>query len=775
MNPVQAVPAPPVAAEHLLRRAELIKHAWAKGAVPDTHAAVTGEPDLLGDKSLVLDLAYEEYCQRQEAGEDLDPEEFCDRFSAYRTSLKHLLAAHQFLEGQGALLAPPLPKWPEPGRCLGDFTLLRELGRGAFARVFLATESSAGGRFVAVKLTHEGTAEAGTLGPLSHPNIVQVLSARPQPGPDGFAVVCMPYQGGATLNDLLDHAFPTPNASPPTRARVVMEAIRATVRPGDPILDSGPVSSVLEHGTYVAALRHLARQMAEGLAFLHRRKIYHRDLKPSNVLLSAAGRPLLLDFNLCAIEHYTAPRLGGTLPYMAPEQLRAVAPGATAVEPPDGRADLFALGVILYELLTGKHPFGPLPLNRPPAEMIGWLQQRHRLGFRPLREVNGQADRPLARLIQRCLTLDRANRPETAREVADELKRQETRAGRRRLLIGLGGGLLFGGAALAGVTSLAKPLPPLGKEPQLLFEEGRTAFNAGDYRDAEKHFAKAVEADDGSALYWFALGRARMKQSLEAPEKEAKTKANEALSAFKEAHQRDPQGACEACLAYCSARMSSHNSAILRCNEAVKARFRTAALMNNLGFSRLQIGIIPEAIQDLNDALDLNPGLRAARYNRALAFLQLREGTMQSWGPGFPGQALEDIRLAMLTNPVTAELAYHAGCIHARAAQDVQDLLTVGLPPNHLGDFAGTYALVRVLRDGNAAACAPAKLQDQALGYLRQAVALGRDAARFADDPVLKPVLGSHPDFQALLLAELGPEGPQRELRLVDPLADLFN
>jgi serine/threonine protein kinase len=757
MNSAHTAPAPPDLADPLRRRVDRIKHCWSKGVAPDTRAALAAEPDLRGNKSVVLDLAYEEYCLRLEAGEELDPEAFCNRFHAFRTSLKRLLEAHQFLAGQGPLLAVPLPEWPEPGQCVGDFTLVRELGRGAFARVFLATESSAGGRFVAVKLTREGTAEAAMLGPLSHPNIVPVLSARPEPGADGFAVVCMPYLGSATLNDLLDHAFPNADARPPTRARVVMEAIRATVRPGDPVPDAGPVPPVLESGTYVAAIQYQARQMAEGLAFLHGRQIYHHDLKPSNVLLSGSGRPLLLDFNLCANERYGTPRLGGTLPYMAPEQLLAVAPGVTVAGSPDGRADLFALGVILYELLTGKHPFGPVPLNGAPAEMIGWFQQRHRLGFRPLRELNRQADRPLARLVQCCLALDPAHRPASARAVADELKRQEAQVGRRRLLIGLGG-LLFGGIALAGVGYAVQPPPP--------FEQGQAAFDAGDYPRAEKCFAKAVDADDGSARNWFALGRARMKQSLEAPETEATTKANEALSAFKEAHKRDPRGACDACLAYCIARIKSHTSAIQRCVAAVKANFRTAGLLNNLGFSHLQNSQIEEALLDLDEALSLDPGLRAARYNRALALLN-RRVALRSWCAGFPGQALEDIRLAVRTDPVTAELAYLAGCIHAQAALDVQSLQALAPP--------GSYALGSVRGESNATVDTPAQLQDQALAYLRRAVALGRSPAGINDDPVFKPALGSRSDFQSLVKAEPGPAVPQRELRLADPLSGLFD
>src|SRR5262249_52007790 len=82
----QATAGPPASAVSSLRRqAAAIKHAWARGSEPDACAALRQHPDLLGDKSLVLDLAYEEYCLRHEAGRPPDPEVFCDRFPAYRT------------------------------------------------------------------------------------------------------------------------------------------------------------------------------------------------------------------------------------------------------------------------------------------------------------------------------------------------------------------------------------------------------------------------------------------------------------------------------------------------------------------------------------------------------------------------------------------------------------------------------------------------------------------------------------------------------------------
>src|SRR5262249_11565478 len=134
--------------------ASAIKDSWCRGADPDAAAALALRPELWDDKSVVLDLAYEEYCLRADAGTAPDPDSFCARFPPYRSSLHRLLAAHQFLAANSELLGPaPAAQWPEPGERWGDFALARELGRGAFARVYLAAEASAGDRPVALKLS----------------------------------------------------------------------------------------------------------------------------------------------------------------------------------------------------------------------------------------------------------------------------------------------------------------------------------------------------------------------------------------------------------------------------------------------------------------------------------------------------------------------------------------------------------------------------------------------------------------------------------------------
>ena len=175
----------------------------------------------------------------------------------------------------------------------------------------------------------------------------------------------------------------------------------------------------------------IVARLAEGLDHAHSRGLLHRDLKPANILLAADGTPMLLDFNLAAVSQPPPAEgqigramLGGTLPYMAPEHLDAFDPrGTTPADAVDERADIYALGLILFELLTGAHPF-PTPAPTPgsaPTDII-----------RPMIEARRQPPSPRARcpqvpwsldaLVNKCLAFDPAAdtpAPATSRRTCD--------------------------------------------------------------------------------------------------------------------------------------------------------------------------------------------------------------------------------------------------------------------------------------------------------------------------------------------------------------------
>src|SRR4051794_24512418 len=159
-----------------------MKGLWLKGEPADALTVLSRYPKFKSDKDLLLDLAYEEYLLRRQTPQPPDPEEFCARFPALKGPLRRRIDAARQLAPTTVLPAElPPERWPEAQDSFLGFTLLRELGRGAFARVYLATEPALGHRRVAVKVSRQGGPEARTLGRISHPNIVPVHSVQEEP------------------------------------------------------------------------------------------------------------------------------------------------------------------------------------------------------------------------------------------------------------------------------------------------------------------------------------------------------------------------------------------------------------------------------------------------------------------------------------------------------------------------------------------------------------------------------------------------------------------
>ncbi|MCA1686885.1 MAG: serine/threonine protein kinase, partial [Planctomycetia bacterium] len=281
-------------------------------------------------------------------------------------------------------------------------------------------------------------------------NVVPVYSVHRR-GP--LQAVCMPYLGATTLADTL--ADLRSQATMPDTGAGLLDSLHARKGravgssdvPGDATTDSvpsgpGPAPEVtpglagapstsrtnpqaerLRGLGYVPAVLWLVARVADGLAHAHERGILHRDLKPANILFGDDGEPLLLDFNLAADTkvrvHASAALVGGTLPYMAPEHLGAYRDGSTSA---DARSDLYSLGVILYELLTGRHPF---PVRRGAVDDVLPAMVADRLGPVPdARRANPSVSPAVASIVARCLAPDPARRYQSARELQDDLRRQ---------------------------------------------------------------------------------------------------------------------------------------------------------------------------------------------------------------------------------------------------------------------------------------------------------------------------------------------------------------
>lgn len=232
-----------------------------------------------------------------------------------------------------------------PPEQLGEFRLLRPLGRGGMGVVHLARQESLD-RLVALKLVHPELLyfpgarerfrrEVETVARLQHPGIVPIYTVGEAHGVPYFA---MEYVQGITLAD----AIADLQDRQPGDLRGA-DFATAIARRTQLEVEAAPFA-----GSWLDVCSRLLVQTAAAVQHAHERGVLHRDLKPSNAMVTPAGRALLLDFGLAAASGAdTLTRSGatiGTLAYMAPEQVRG--------ESLDARCDVYALGAILYELLT---------------------------------------------------------------------------------------------------------------------------------------------------------------------------------------------------------------------------------------------------------------------------------------------------------------------------------------------------------------------------------------------------------------------------------------
>jgi len=353
---------------------------------------------------------------------------------------------------------------------LGHYRIAEKIGAGGMGEVYRAHDEHLA-RDVAIKVLPAGTLsdqsarrhfrkEALALSKLNHPGIATIYDFDTQNGVD-FLV--MEYIPGITLNEKL-------------AGRALTE------------------KEVIALGT----------QLAEGLAAAHSEGVVHRDLKPGNLRVTGDGRLKILDFGLAKLELPVIPgaatesltdsqATAGTLPYMAPEQLLG--------EEVDARTDIHAAGAVLYEMATGKRPFGKLEH----AQLITAILRQ---APPSPSQLNPQMSAELERLIGKCLEKEPENRYQSAKELAVDLRRLGTPSTvtaswrvvkkprstvGRKVLLGLTGLLalaavllalnlngwrerLFGMHAGARIHSLAVlPLVNLSRDPeQEYFADGMT-------------------------------------------------------------------------------------------------------------------------------------------------------------------------------------------------------------------------------------------------------------------------------------------------------------
>jgi|GEM_PF-151894 len=413
-NTTLAQPSPADRLEQIIAVCDRFEAAWRAGQQPRIEDYLAGNPEL--DRSeLLRHLLGVELDLAREAGRTPNPAEYQARFPGLEEQIRSVFGeglndpagvfqAHprpatkdqplrrpvsvqvmdQNKEPDKPLTPPTLiPNEPFPfpsgdPKQIGRYRVIRLLGRGGFGRVYLAHDdeldrpvaikSPNPERILSPKDLESYLQEAKTLAKLEHPNIVPVFDVGRTD--DGLCYIVSKFLEGSDL-----------------AAKILLE------RPG------------------FREATELVATVAEALHYAHTRGLVHRDIKPANILIDASGKPCVADFGLALRDEDFGKGggLAGTPAYMSPEQARGEGHRV------DGRSDIFSLGAVLYELLSGKRPFrGDTHLE--------FMEQISTTEPRPPRQIDDTIPKELERICQKALSKRASERYSTAKDMAEDLR-----------------------------------------------------------------------------------------------------------------------------------------------------------------------------------------------------------------------------------------------------------------------------------------------------------------------------------------------------------------
>jgi serine/threonine protein kinase len=410
----------------------------------------------------VLDELIEEFAVRRQTGSGISPEAFIAEHPEQAEALQEILPVMQVLADLnhpashgGETGGRPRPPEAPLGQ-LGDFQLVRQIGRGGMGIVYEAQQISLGRRVALKVLPFAGALDAKQLrrfqneahaaGRLHHTNIVPVYYVGCERGVHFYAMQLIEGQSLADVIRELRHqaglestkpkqleepaaevridelavgvagAVPASTQLPLTMPQVIGPKPRSGSHESP---DTPPIAALSTDGSvktqaYFRAVANLGVQAADALEHAHELGVVHRDVKPANLLLDSRGNLWISDFGLAQFQGQTGPTLTGdligTLRYMSPEQ--ALAKRVLV----DHRTDIYSLGATLYELTT----LEPVFSGRDRQELL------RKIAFeepRPPRRVNSAIPADLETILLKAMSKDPHGRYATAKEMADDLRR----------------------------------------------------------------------------------------------------------------------------------------------------------------------------------------------------------------------------------------------------------------------------------------------------------------------------------------------------------------
>lgn len=371
------------------------------------------------------DLLYEEYHVRKQSGEKVEPNDYYERFPQQAGELARLLGLEN-PEASTSLFRGEKPVAVDAGEQFDDFDILTLLGKGAFASVYLARQRSMQ-RLVALKVSSDHGLEPQTLAQLDHNHIVRVFDQRVL-SEKGVRLLYMQYVPGGTLQGVIEHVRNVPVSE--RSGRTLLEAVdRALELRGEVVPEESSLRAKLAKLSWPETVCWMGARLARALDYADRRGVLHRDVKPANVLVTAEGSPKLVDFNVSCSSKLEgaspAAFFGGSLAYMSPEQLDACNPGHSRdPESLDGRSDLYGLGILLWEMLTGSRPFRDERLEGDWSGMLAKMAERRRAGVDQvsLEQLPEECPDAVRDVLLTALTADLRERFASAGELARELE-----------------------------------------------------------------------------------------------------------------------------------------------------------------------------------------------------------------------------------------------------------------------------------------------------------------------------------------------------------------
>ena len=379
-----------------------------------------GNWPLIAVEDVPLDLVLEEIQLRREPGH-------CPPMEVYHRHYPHLAAGLGRMGFDVQSTASTARRGPPPelanASIVDDFRIVRKLGQGAFAHVYLAEQVSMR-RLVALKVSRGRGDESRTLAQLDHINVVRVFDQR-EVADDQLHLLYMQFVPGGTLSDVVKSRRQLEHS---TGGECLLRCVDQNLLHNAQLVpERSAVRDWIASASWSTVVAWVGMQLAAALQESHGCGVLHRDVKPANVLLSAEGIPKLADFNVsfagAAGRAGACQLFGGSIGYMAPEHLDAIGgrnPGAEAEV--DGMADLYSLAVLLWELWQGHRPFDVTGQSASWSDLVGNQRAARDLPLLPPQRVGDAPERVLEKTLRRALQPDRSGRFSSGAQMAGRLR-----------------------------------------------------------------------------------------------------------------------------------------------------------------------------------------------------------------------------------------------------------------------------------------------------------------------------------------------------------------